>query len=224
MNTQTQYGAITCAIVLAAAMLVGCQGQQSTTANLPALGALPEDAKQLRPVEAGEQAPPAALRDVDGRTRHMADVYRNRPTVLVFYRGGWCPYCTEHLAELGAIADQLRSLGFQIVGVSPDRPAKLRESIGEHNLPYTLLSDSDAELMRTFGVAFRVDDETNESLRGYGIDLEDASGRSHRVLPMPAVYLIDTERLIHFAHWDPNYRQRLSGEAILEAAHTVANQ
>lgn len=216
---------MTClAVLLILFCSFGCETSNPTNSELPALGALPEDARSLQPISAGVRAPTVAVRDVDDRRVSMADVYRDLPTVLVFYRGGWCPFCTRHLAELGAIEADLRGLGFQIIGISPDRPAKLRDSIGEHELTYTLLSDSDAKLMRAFGVAFRVDDETNEMLRGYGIDLEDAAGRSHRVLPMPAVYLIDTDGLIRFAHWDADYRQRLSGEKILDAARSVMNQ
>jgi peroxiredoxin len=210
-------------ICLMLAMLAAIAGCQTTnpSVDLPALGALPEDAGKLQPIGAGERAPVVTVRDVNGREMKMNRVYRDQPTVLVFYRGGWCPFCTQHLAGLGAIEADLRDLGFQIVGVSPDRPAKLRESIGEHELTYTLLSDSDAKLMRAFGVAFRVDQQTYEMLLGYDMDIEEHSGRSHRVLPMPAVYLIDADGMIRFAQWDPDYRQRLSADAVMLAARDM---
>ena len=66
-----------------------------------------------------------------------------------------------------------------------------------------------------------VDDDTNQMLHGYGINLEDASGRPHRVLPVPAVYLIDRSGVIQYAHWDANYRERLSADEVLEAAHRL---
>ncbi|TVQ57501.1 MAG: AhpC/TSA family protein [Phycisphaerales bacterium] len=200
---------------------VGCQSPRAGTAEVPALAALPENAEKVNPLDAGERAPNVTVRGVDGRRISTSRVYRDGPTLLIFYRGGWCPFCTRHLAEIGQIEGDLRAMGYQIVGVSPDRPEKLRESLGEHDISYTLLSDSNVELARAFGVAFRVDDETNEMLRGHGIDLEDAAGRSHRVLPIPAVYLIDADGMIRFAQWDPDYRQRLSGDAVLRAAREM---
>ena len=206
---------------LALLCLTGCRSPQDGTASIPALAALPENAEKLNPVDAGERAPDVTVRGVDGRRVNTSRIYRDGPTLLIFYRGGWCPFCTRHLAEIGQIEGDLRALGYQIVGVSPDRPEKLRESLGEHDISYTLLSDSEVKLARAFGVAFRVDDETHEMLRGHGIDLEDAAGRSHRVLPIPAVYLIDEGGMIRFAQWDPNYRERLSGDAVLRAAREM---
>lgn len=206
---------------LALFFISGCQSQRSGADAVPALAALPENANHVKPLEASERAPSIMVRDVDGRRINTSRVYRDGPAVLIFYRGGWCPYCSQHLAEMAQIEGELHEMGYRIIGVSPDRPAKLRESIDEHELAYTLLSDSDVKLARAFGVAFRVDDETNDMLRGHGIDLEDAAGRSHRVLPIPAVYLIDVDGVIRFAHWNPDYRERLSGDKVLSAARAM---
>ena len=212
---------ITVTLFLVIPPLAGCQSMSESTDAIPALSALPEDAEQLTPREVGGRAPHVSVRNVDDSVLHTADLYCDGPVMLVFYRGGWCPFCTRHLSELAGIQNELRDLGVQLVGVSPDKPAKLQESLGEHEVTYTLLSDQDVELARAFGVAFRVDDDTNQMLHGYGINLEDASGRSHRVLPVPAVYLIDRSGVIRYAHWDANYRERLSADEVLAVAHRL---
>lgn len=71
---------------------------------------------------------------------------------------------------------------------------------------------------RAFGLAFRVDAETYENLLGYGIDLEAASGEDHHLLPVPAVFLIGRDGTIDFRYYNPDYKERLSGDALLEAA------
>lgn len=66
-------------------------------------------------------------------------------------------------------------------------------------------------------MAFRVDDQTFTKYKGFGIDLESASGYQHHALPIPAVYVINQEGKIVFAHSDPDYRQRLEPRKILAA-------
>ncbi len=83
------------------------------------------------------------------------------------------------------------------------------------------LSDADGSAMRAFGVAFQVDAETVGKLAGHGIDLNAASGKDHRWLPVPSVFLIDGGGTIRFVHADPDYRQRLAPETLLGAAAEV---
>jgi peroxiredoxin len=104
------------------------------------------------------------------------------------------------------------------VALSADRPEKLIGSRKKHDLSYTLLSDHEMKAARAFGVAFEVDEATYEEYKGYGIDLEEASGESHHLLPVPSVFLIDAEGVVRFVHYDPDYEQRLENDALLEAA------
>ena len=74
---------------------------------------------------------------------------------------------------------------------------------------------------RAFGLVFRVDDPMLEKYRSFGIDLEQASGRDHHMLPVPAVYIVDTQGIIRFAHWDADYKKRLEPEGLLKAAGEI---
>ncbi len=112
-------------------------------------------------------------------------------------------------------------MGYQVLAVSPDQPEELRKTVDKQHLTYQLLSDSDMVLSRAFGIAFRVDDPTLEKYSGFGIDLEQSSGCSHHLLPVPAVYIVDTRGVIRFAHWDPDYKKRLDPEALLSASRRV---
>jgi len=81
-----------------------------------------------------------------------------------------------------------------------------------------LVSDSAMNAAKAFGLAFTVDDETFERLKGFGIDIEADSGQNHRMLPVPGVFLVDESGEIPFAHHDPDYKERLSNEDLLKAA------
>ncbi|MBI1367105.1 MAG: redoxin domain-containing protein [Planctomycetes bacterium] len=206
--------------------VAGCAGTESgarsTESTCPIRQVVADSAAEIQPLELGQTIPNVKLRQPDGISVQTHDVVALKPTVLVIYRGGWCPYCTRHLRDLAEIESQLRESGYQIVAVSPDRPEELAKSIVNEKLTYTLLSDSDIALAKAMGLAFHIDDPMYTRLKGMGMDLERASGRDHHVLPVPAVYLLDKTGTIHFAYWNPDYKTRLSGDALLAAARRLA--
>lgn len=181
-------------------------------------------AEAAQPLGEGDPMPKVAVRKANGRKVNLTDHLEGGRSVIVFYRGGWCPYCTQHLAELAGLQQDLAARGVRMVGISPDQPGRLHEAEKERELPYELLSDSSFEAATAFGVAFLVDDPTNEALLDYGVDLAQWSGnREDRILPVPAVFLVDEAGLIRFAHTNPDYSIRLSGEELLLAIDDMAS-
>lgn len=195
---------------------LGCE----PPAEPPAAGqatetAVPMTADAVRPLLIGARTPPLTLRDAEGRPVDLKALLAERPTVLVFYRGGWCMYCNTQLGQLKQAEAKVLESGWQIVAVSPDRPEKLKESLGKHQVNYTLLSDSDMTAARAFGIAFQVDDETATKYKGYGIDLDDASGRDHHLLPVPSVFLVNADGTIVYQYVNPDYKVRLHPDVLL---------
>ena len=197
---------------------------ESASSTAAAQSPVPNRAEDTNPLKAGVAAPSATLRRPDGSTVEMRTLYAAKPSVLIFYRGGWCPYCNVHLGQIAEAEPQLRDLGFQVLAISPDRPEELKKSIDKQNLTYQLLSDSDADLAKAFGLAFRVDDATVAKYREYKVDLNASSGRDHHVLPVPAVYIIDQTGTIRFAHANPDYKSRLEPEKLLAAAREAVKR
>ena len=170
-------------------------------------------------LKAGDNVPDVRVRTIEGKEIALSDALARKPSVVIFYRGGWCPFCTRHLSALSEIRPDLEKNNIQLVAISIDQPEKLRETLGQHNLDYTLLCDSDAAAAKAFGIAFRVDDATVKLYKdSYKIDLDAASGLTHHLLPHPAVYVIATDGKIHFAHVNEDYKQRLPAAEILQAA------
>ncbi len=166
----------------------------------------------------GDAIPNAMVRDEKGGEVSIHDLVEGKPTVLVFYRGGWCPFCTKHLAELSGIVKPLDDAGVQLLAVSMDRPEKIAATPDRDKLPYRLLSDSDAAAAKAFGIAFTVDDATITKYKGFGIDLEDASGRDHHILPHPAVFVCDASGKLCLVDVNPDYKVRVPADTILKAA------
>ena len=180
--------------------------------------AIHEQAEQVQPLLPGMMAPVFTVRDVKGNTVAFNPARLDKPLVLTFFRGGWCPYCNLHLAELRLAEKELKELGFDIWFISIDKPELLYESLDQPDIAYTIFSDAQLEATRAFGLAFRVDDETYDRYVGYGINLEEISGENHHVLPAPSTYIIGTDGIISFQYTNPNYKVRLHPDVLLAAA------
>lgn len=176
------------------------------------------NASEICPIKISEKVPKANVRNLEGELINLQDVVQEKPTILIFYRGGWCPYCNLQLADLNKIENQILELGYQLVAVSIDKPEKLKESLDKHKLNYILLSDSKAEASIAFGLAFYVADDYNKMLLSHNMSLEEASGEKHHILPVPAVFIVDQEGIVQFEYVNPDYKIRLDGDILLKAA------
>jgi peroxiredoxin len=180
-------------------------------------------AQEAKPIEVGTTAPDAGLRDLDGNDVTLHAIVAEKPTVLIFYRGSWCPYCNLHLSDLVKVEEELRSLGYQIVAISPDRPEELNKMTAADHLNYRLFSDPQAEAMKKFGVAYQVDNNTVTNYkRKFNVDLESSSGQTHHIRPVPAVFIVDRGGKIVFVHADQDYKVRMKGAEVPAAAKVAA--
>ena len=170
------------------------------------------------PLKVGDTIPDVTLRTEEDQSVSLRQLVSAKPTVLIFYRGGWCPFCNRHLQALAGIEDDLAKAGAQLLAISMDQPSKLKATPDRDKLHYRLLSDNEAVAAKAFGIAFKVDDATIEKYKTYGINLEAASGKDHHILPHPAVFVVSTNGVIRFAHVNPDYKVRLEPSKILEAA------
>jgi len=139
-----------------------------------------------------------------------------KPTVLIFYRGSWCPYCIKHLNEIEKAYDRIAARGYQVLAVSPDKPEEIRVMQGKFSFRFRVLSDSPMAVSKAFGIAFTLDPATRKKLAGYGIDVVKASGLNHYQLPHPSVYLFDQDGKLTFRHVNPDYKVRLDPEDLLK--------
>ena len=171
----------------------------------------------MSPVLVGTKIPAVTLQDVNGSTVQLTERVSQKPTVLIFYRGGWCVYCNRQLGQLSEIEKDILDAGFQIIAISPDKPDQVQKSYDQHKMKYTLLSDSSGDAAKAFGIAYRVDEPMLKKLAQHKIDINEASGYDHNILPVPAVFVIDTNGMITFEYVNPAYSVRLHPSVLLVA-------
>ena len=205
---------------LLAGLAVACLTVSSALAN-PATVA--PDAKSARPLAVGATAPDASVQSPDGAALSLAALLAEKPTVLVFYRGGWCPYCNRQLAELATFEPQFLELGFQIIALSTDAPAGLAPTAAKNKTAYRHLSDRAMSAASSYRVAFRADPATVTRYRNNKIELAPIPGEpsAHR-LPGPTVFEIGRDRVIRFTASNPDIKIRLAASELLAAARSAA--
>lgn len=172
-------------------------------------GQIPESAEEISPLLIGETFPDQSLITIDHTPKSLSTFWKEKPTVLIFFRGGWCPFCNQHLAELGQIEQQIGELGYQIIAISPETSGYLQASVDKNEIEYQLLSDLDLSLAKAVGIAFKAPDRYNDRLE------ERSEGMNQGLLPVPSVFVLDKEGKILFEYINPNYRERMSGELLL---------
>ncbi|AOT06495.1 peroxiredoxin-like family protein [Pseudoalteromonas luteoviolacea] len=177
----------------------------------------------VAPLLPGLDAPAMTLKNSQGKAVDLAQLYQNKTTLVVVYRGGWCPYCVRQLNGIQKIESQLAKLDVQIVAISPDSPQSLAKSTIE-SPNYMLLSDAELAYSQALGLAYYLDDKTAKAYRNkLGVNFVDLDGKDRVALPVPAVFVIDKKGLIQFQYANPNYKVRLD-EQVLLAAATAASK
>lgn len=185
---------------------------------------LPATAEETTPLKTGDRAPAFTVRTVDDEPFDFDPDNLDRPTILISFRGGWCPYCNMHLSELRTVMPQIREAGVDILFLSNDAPDQLYKSLKQETqddiagLDYTILSDADISAARALGTAFRIDQRLTSYLDRVENDYSGSSIGIHNALAVPAVYVIDQSGMIVFDFVTPDYKVRLSAEDLLAAA------
>lgn len=178
-------------------------------------------AEAAMPLAVGKMAPTFTLPSTKG-SLDLAKEFSSKPTILVFYRGSWCPFCNRQLAALGELEAQLTSLGYQIIAVSPDTVEGLNKMTEKNHLTYRLVSDRAMQVSAAYGVAFKAPAATETAYKSRGIELAPLPDGSGSWLPVPAVFIVGRDGRITYVFSNPDYKVRLDPDALLAAAKMSA--
>lgn len=73
-------------------------------------------------LKVGDRAPAIVLENAKGATVDVGALLKKGPAIVVFYRGGWCPYCNLELKAYQEILPQIVAAGASLVAISPEKP------------------------------------------------------------------------------------------------------
>jgi peroxiredoxin len=168
--------------------------------------------------KAGDRLPVTAnLLDQHGKAFDLTRLVAEKPVIVTFYRGGWCPYCNLELRAYQALLEAIRAAGAELVAISPERPDHSLSTAEKNDLSFTVLSDAGGELASALGIRFTLSDAVRPFYEKAGHALPERNGDGTWALPMPATFVVEKGGVIAAAFVEPDYRRRLDPKDALGA-------
>jgi peroxiredoxin len=190
---------------MAAVLIAGVSAQNNIAPKL----------EEIQPLQPGDMVPAFTVFRQDGTARVFDPLKVEQTTLIVFYRGGWCGACNQQLRALSTVMGDINEMDVDVMFINGDRPEILYSSLKPETktaikgLDYMLLSDSDLIAAQAFGVAYVLDDEILKRYRSREEwDLYMSSIDKHDALPLPSIFIINTNGEIAFEYYnmDPTIR------------------
>jgi peroxiredoxin Q/BCP len=98
----------------------------------------------------GDAAPEFSLPDSTGKQVSLSN-FRGRTVLVYFYPAAGTPGCTKQACDFRDNLAELNDAGFDVIGISPDKPAKLAKFVADEKLTFPLLSDEGRAVLTEWG-------------------------------------------------------------------------
>jgi len=181
--------------------------RELATADTPAAKAAP-----------GDRMPDGNLLDVAGQPTTLAAALGSRSGVIVFYRGGWCPYCNIALRTYQAqLVPALAEQGIPLVAISPQTPDGSLSTQETKELTFTVLSDPGNQIAGQLGILTAPSDGARAAQLRLGLDLTKVNADGTTTLPMPTVVIVDSAGVIRWIDVHADYTTRTEPDQVLRA-------
>jgi peroxiredoxin len=151
----------------------------------------------------------------------LVELLDKGPVVIVFYRGGWCPFCTAHLKALQDIHSEIEARGARLVAISLEKPDAERSAKRMIGPNFELLHDEDGHVSALFGLLYDVAPQHERALSNYGVDLLRYHGSTKAQLPLAATYVVASDGTAKYAFVDVHPNLRAEPDDILAALDEI---
>jgi peroxiredoxin len=166
------------------------------------------------------KAPDFKATDQNGQEVNMKDLRKKGDVVVVFYRGYWCPYCTKYMKKLQDSLELIKANHAQLVVITPEGKEGIDSSIARTGASFPIIYDKDMKIANGYKVAYRVEEKTVNRYKNSNpsIDLLKINDQKKEAyLPVPAVYIVNTDGSVTFRYFEDDYKKRLPVAEILKA-------
>jgi peroxiredoxin Q/BCP len=132
-------------------------------------------------LKVGDKAPDFALPDaLTGETVRLADLLE-KPLLLYFARGTWCPTCRKWMSVIEKNMSELERRGAGAVTIMAQNPVRMRDQLRSHTYPFHVLADAERKVVKEYGVYVKANFESINIAR-------------------PANFVLDAEGTVKFIH------------------------
>lgn len=164
-------------------------------------------------LQVGDSFPDFSLLNSQDRLVELKELTKKGKIIIAFFRGAWCPYCSLELRALQNHLKNIAAANTTLIAISPQRSQISATMQQELDLDFDILTDSGNKLAQQIGISFALQDYVLSVYANLGINLTEYNGNVE--LPMPAVYLVDTDHRIQYAFVDSNYMNRVDIEELI---------
>jgi len=162
-------------------------------------------------------APDFIAENQDGKRIHLYDLLNNQRVVLFFYRGNWCPFCNTYLQNMQDSLDFVLSKNAAVIAVSPENPDNVDNTVEKYKLGFHVVYDTANQIAEAYDVLFDVTGFYQTKIKvGRFIDLASYNNQDKARLPVPATFIIDSDKRIIYKHFNIDFRQRAPISDILK--------
>lgn len=173
--------------------------------------------------QVGDAAIDAQLSGWDGNSVRLSELWSQGPIVLMWYRGGWCPYCNIQLRAMQQSMDKIENAGARLVVLTPELPEKAKETSAANDLDIVALHDKDNRVARKYGLVFKLPEVIVPAYRDK-LKLPEYNGNDAMELPLAATYVIDRTGKITYAFLDADYKHRAEPAEVIKAVKDAASE
>ncbi|MGE4131190.1 MAG: peroxiredoxin-like family protein [Bdellovibrionales bacterium] len=145
-----------------------------------------------------------------------------KPLIIVFYRGGWCPYCNLQLRDLQKHLPEIKAAGAELVAISPEAPDRSLETVKKNDLGFYVLSDAGGKVSKKFGLVFELPKDLQKLYGDFGIDLPKHNQSKKWELPLGASYVVDSKGKITYAFLEADYKLRAETTDLIAEVQKLA--
>jgi peroxiredoxin len=165
----------------------------------------------------GDAMPPFILPDENGCLVSLEQLIERGPVAFTFHRGHWCPWCRISINALVRVHSKIAEAKAQVVAIMPDRQPFAIEFKREASSPFPVLIDMDNGYALSLNLAIWIGPDLKRLLTSYNRTLPDYQGNDSWMLPIPATFVIGRDGIIRARFVDPDFRQRMTVEELLDA-------
>ncbi len=169
----------------------------------------------------GDRAPDFTLPNAEFRKVTLSDLLEHGPVVIVWHRGGWCPYCNIQLRAYQSMLPRIEATGATLLAISPELPDKTVVTANENELSFEVLSDVGNRIAGEYGLVYTLSPGVRKFFKGR-IDFGQYYGEPTPELPLSATYVIDKSGVIRYAFVEADYRVRAEPADVIAVLQNLA--
>lgn len=167
-------------------------------------------------IQPGQKLPEFALSDASGVSVSSVDLLAKGPLLIVFYRGGWCPFCNLTLRAYQQRLEDFKARGVTLVAITPEQPDSSLSTVEKNELQFPVLTDDGLQLARKLNITWEQSKEMVDAVNGIGADLEKRHGNVSNDMVVPTTLLIDQKGVVRNIYAEADWLKRLEPQEAVD--------